>query len=147
MFTREVMTSKVSYLTPDATLNTAAKLMRDRNCGFLPIGGGRDNALMGVITDRDIAIRAVADGLSSTDTRVADIMSDHVSYCYADDPIEVTAKRMRAASVYRLIVLKSPENKRLCGVVSLGDILRHNRENVATAVAHGIQTAVHPQVA
>jgi len=128
LLAKQVMTKRVNYLTPEVSLVQAAKTMRDQNCGFLPIGSGTENTLQGVITDRDIAIRAVADGLDPSHTCVGNVMSDHVCYCFADDEISEVAEQMRRGAVFRLLVLNNPKQRTLRGVITLGDILRHEQE-------------------
>lgn len=134
----EVMTKDVEYMAPDASLKDAAVKMREKNCGFLPVSNATGERLAGIITDRDIAIRAVAKGLDPETTTAGDIMSNHVNYCYADDDIESATKTMCEQAIYRLVVLTSADNKKLCGVISLGDILRHDREDLAARTAKEI---------
>jgi FOG: CBS domain len=136
----EVMTKNVEYLPPNATLKDAAQKMRELDCGFLPISNEQGERLAGVITDRDITIRAVAEGLDPSQTKVSDVMSPHVDYCYAKDAVESATDIMSSKGIYRLVVLDEPRSKRLCGVISLGDILRHNREDIATYAAKEISS-------
>lgn len=138
MKVRDAMTSQCEFIEPDDNLQQAAKKMRDLNCGFLPIVRPSTGALEGVITDRDIVVRAVADGCDPTDTRLNQIETPNVLYCYAEDGLESAAHKMSEQGVYRLIVLDTPETKRLCGVISLGDILRHNEESLAAETARNI---------
>ena len=134
----EAMTSNVEYLTPDTTIYEAAQKMRDLDCGFLPVGDEKNEKLQGVITDRDITIRAVAENLSPRDTRVTKILSAKVLYCYQDDDIDSAAQSMHDQQVYRLIVLNNKEDKKMVGVISLNDIVRHDQESIAGRVAKGI---------
>ncbi|HUG98016.1 MAG TPA: CBS domain-containing protein [Gammaproteobacteria bacterium] len=132
------MTDKPRFVSAATTLQEAARLMRDLDSGFLPVADEREEKLSGVVTDRDITVRAVADGLDPAKTTVTDIKSDSVLYCFKDDDVADAAKRMRDKQVYRLIVLDNRENKKLCGVVSLGDILRHGQSALAAKTAEGI---------
>lgn len=123
MKVQDVMTTDPHYLQADATLQDAARMMRDCNCGMLPIAGQGDqqDKLMGIITDHDIVIRALAEG-RGLDTKAAECMTDNVLYCFRDDELTEVARNMDAKHVQRLIVLDSRDSKRLCGVISLSDI-------------------------
>ena len=138
MKVRDAMTSQCEFIEPDDNLQQAAQKMRDLNCGFLPIVRPSTGALEGVITDRDIVVRAVADGCDPTETLLNQIETPNVLYCYADDGLEAAADKMSEQGVYRLVVLDTPETKRLCGVLSLGDVVRHNEEMLAAETARHI---------
>lgn len=138
---KDVMTRNVEYIPSDTTLEEAAMKMRDLDCGFLPIGDSSDSKLQGVVTDRDIVLRALAEGMDPADTTVEQIKSNKVLYCYQDDDLQSAADSMGKQQVYRLIVLNNPEEKRLCGVITLGDILRHNQEHIAEQAAKNISKA------
>lgn len=138
MQVKNVMTQSCEFIEPNCTLQQAAQKMRDLDCGFLAIGSRDQDKLQGVITDRDIVVRAIADGLNPYSDTVDSVETPKVLYCFQDDDLESAAKNMREQQVYRLVVLDSPENKRLCGVISLGDILRHNEREIAAEAASGI---------
>jgi CBS domain-containing protein len=138
MQVREIMTSKPRFVPASTTLEEAARKMRDLDCGFLPVADPREEKLSGVITDRDITLRAVADGRDPAKTTVADIQSDRVLYCFRDDDVTDAARSMQKQQVYRLVVLDNRDNKKLCGVVSLGDILRHDQPALAARTAEAI---------
>jgi CBS domain-containing protein len=140
MKVQQAMTGKPEYVPTTMTLRDAAKRMRELDCGFLPIGDSPKGKLKGVVTDRDIAIRGVADGLDPASTTVQGIKSDKVLYCYQDDDIEAAARSMGEQKVYRLVVLDDAKAKKLCGVISLGDIARHDSK-LAGRVAEGIVAA------
>lgn len=142
MKVKDVMTKEVEVLPPDATLKNAAERMERLDCGFLPISDSARSRLQGVVTDRDIAIRGIAHGLGP-DALVERIKSDKVLYCFEDDSVNDAADSMKEQQVYRLIVLDAPETKRLCGVVSLGDITRHDKARVAQKAAEGITAPRH----
>ena len=135
MQVHELMTSKPQFVPSSTTIREAAQKMRDLDCGFLPVADPQDQKLAGVVTDRDIAVRAVADGLDPNQTTVTDIKSDGVLYCFKDDDVKKAADHMRSKQVYRLIVLDDRQNKKLCGVISLGDILRHKQPELAAKTA------------
>jgi CBS domain-containing protein len=117
----EIMTRDVVVIQPDDSLQSAAKKMRDLNIGFLPVCDG-DN-LLGVISDRDITIRALADGMDVNVMLGRDLMTTPPIYCFEDQEVSEAAKIMEENQIRRLVVL-SREDKRLVGVVSLGDLAR-----------------------
>jgi len=115
------MTRDVTLLNPNQTICVAASLMAEIDAGALPVG--ENDRLVGMITDRDIVIRAVAQG-KSADTKVADVMSKEVLYCFDTDEIDDVARNMGKARVRRLPVVN--RDKRLVGIVSLGDVARND---------------------
>ena len=117
----KIMSRDVTLLNPDQTICVAASLMAEIDAGALPVG--ENDRLVGMITDRDIAIRAVAQGRSA-DTKVADVMSKEVLYCFDTDEIDDVARNMGKARVRRLPVVN--RDKRLVGIVSLGDLARND---------------------
>lgn len=119
----EAMTRDVCIANPDQSLIDAAKMMAEEDCGVLPVG--ENDQLVGMITDRDIVIRALAQGKDGQ-TRVRDIMTDDVKYCYEDDDIDDVARNMGDLQVRRLPVVN--RDKRLCGIISLGDIAVSDNE-------------------
>jgi CBS domain-containing protein len=115
---REIMTREVEVIRPDASIREAATKMKDLDVGAIPVCDGQ--RLQGVVTDRDIAVRAVAEGRDSTRTHVADIMSKDLAYCFEDDQVEEAATIMEMKQIRRLPILD--RNKQLVGIVSLGDL-------------------------
>jgi CBS domain-containing protein len=113
-----VMTSNVECIAPDATLQETAQRMKALDVGFLPVC--ENDILIGTITDRDIAIRSVAEGHDIRKTKARDVMSAPVYYCYDDQDISECGHSMQSQSVRRMLVLNRGKN--LVGVVSLGDI-------------------------
>jgi CBS domain-containing protein len=118
MVINEVMTRDLKIASPSDSLQQAAQLMEQEDFGSLPVG--ENDRLVGMLSDRDIAIRAVAQGLSPTDCTVGDVMSSEVKYVFDDESIENAAKMMGKLQVRRLPVLN--HDKRLVGIVSLGDL-------------------------
>ncbi|MBX3587436.1 MAG: CBS domain-containing protein [Ramlibacter sp.] len=113
---KDVMSRDVQVINPDTTISEAAQRMRDGDFGMLPVG--EDDRMIGSISDRDIAVRAVAEGKSG-DSPVRDFMSEGVCWAYEDDSVEKAAKLMSERQVRRLPVVN--RDKRLVGIVSLGD--------------------------
>ena len=128
----EVMTRGVDLTDPGATLQEAARTMAEEDVGFLPVG--ENDRVVGMITDRDIAVRAVAAGRDPTTTRVREVMTDRVLYCFEDEEIEMAAESMSREHVRRLPIVN--RKKRLVGVVSLGDIaVKHNAAEAGKALS------------
>ena len=141
MQVKDIMSENPTYIAPSATLKKAAEKMEELDCGFLAIGDEQEDKLCGVITDRDITIRAVAKGLNPETTKVEDVQTEKVLYCFEGDSVEDTADNMHNNQVYRLIVLNNANDKRLCGVVTLGDVVRHDNTKAAEKAAQGISAA------
>jgi CBS domain-containing protein len=114
---KECMTRRVHTVGPDATLAEAARMMAEHDVGVLPVAN--PDRLIGMITDRDIAIRAIAEG-RGPDTKVSAVMSDEVLYCYDTEEIEDVLANMGDIQVRRLPVID--QDKRLVGIVSLSDL-------------------------
>lgn len=127
---KDVMKRDVKVIGPDATLEEAAALMRDEDFGMLPVG--ESDQMIGTLTDRDIAVRAVAEGMPC-DTQVREVMSEEVIWCYEDETVERGAQKMSEHQVRRLPVLN--RDKRLVGIVSLGDLAVDADDMQATAKA------------
>ena len=118
----EIMTREVEIIQPDDTLQAAAQKMRDRDIGFLPVCDGE--SLMGVLSDRDLTIRALADGMDINVMLGRDLMTTPAIYCFDDQDVKEAAKIMEENQIRRLVVL-SRDDKRLVGVVSLGDLAKN----------------------
>jgi len=115
---KDVMTTDVQLTDPTAKLKEAAIAMREGDFGLLPVGA--NDRLVGTITDRDIAVRAVAEGKDPNTTTVSDVMSKGIHYCFEDQSLEEAAQMMSEAQVRRLPVLN--RDKRLVGIVALADL-------------------------
>ncbi len=118
MQAKDVMSTKPEFLPPTATLKQAADQMQKHDYGFIPIG--ENDRLIGAVTDRDLAVRAIAKGKDPTKTSVKDVMSKGIQYCLEDDNLEDVAKKMEDLQIRRLVVLN--KNKRMTGIISLCDI-------------------------
>lgn len=138
MAVKDVMTKDFEAIPRDTSIWEAAQKMKALDCGFLPVADTRKDKLCGVVTDRDITLRAVAQGMNPEDTPVEKIVSNKVLYCFEDDPLENASNSMRDLGVYRLVVLNNPEQKRLCGIISLGDIVRSGQSALAKEASEGI---------
>ena len=126
----EAMTREVRVCTPGQTIREVAQTMAEIDAGSMPVG--ENDRLIGMITDRDIAIRAVAAG-KGPDTPVREVMSEHIHYCFDDEEIDDVAQNMGDIRVRRLPVIN--RDKRLVGIISLGDVARtEGGETVGDAV-------------
>ena len=120
---KDLMSRDVKVISPEMTIRDAAREMRDGDFGMMPVG--EDDRLIGTISDRDIAIRAVAEGMDAG-TQVRDVMSEGVAWAYEDDSVEEAAKIMSERQVRRLPVVN--RDKRLVGIVALGDFAVESSE-------------------
>jgi len=126
----EVMTREVEVISPDASLREAARKMDDLNVGVLPVCDGQ--RLVGMLTDRDITVRATSIGESPDVTRVDEVMSEEVWWCYEDDDVEDVARRMGEKQIRRMPVID--HNRMLVGIVSLGDLATDRAPGTRTAL-------------
>ena len=133
----ELMTSDVEIVQPDDTLHTAARMMADLDTGALPVG--ENDKLVGMITDRDITIRAVAEGRDPDQTKVRDAMSEHIRFCFEDEDTQEVSRKMSQWAVRRLPVLN--RDKRLVGIVSLGDLASGGAEEESQEALEEISDA------
>jgi CBS domain-containing protein len=125
----EVMTREVKIVSPGLTIREAARSMADLGVGALPVA--ENDRLVGMITDRDIAVRGVADG-KGPDTPIREVMTAEVMYCYEDEAVEEVARQMDQLQVRRLPIVS--RDKRLVGIVSLGDVALEADEPAAKAL-------------
>jgi len=123
----ETMSKGVRLVSPEDSIQKAASVMRDHDCGALPVR--KDDRLVGIITDRDIAVRAVAEGKPVSECKVGEVMTPGIKYVFEDELAEAAAENMSRLQVRRLPVLN--REKRLVGIVALADL----------AVRHGGQAA------
>jgi CBS domain-containing protein len=117
MKVREAMTRDVRLVKPDQPIREAAKLMGELDIGALPVE--ENDRLVGMITDRDIAVRAVGSG-RGPDTAIREVMSGEIKYCYEDQSVDEVTQNMGELRIRRLPVLN--RDKRLVGILSLGDL-------------------------
>jgi CBS domain-containing protein len=122
MNVQSCMSSDVKLAAPDQTIREVAQTMREIDAGALPVG--ENDRLIGMITDRDIAIRAVAAGLPP-ETKVSEIMSSQIYYCHEEDELSDAARQMAELQVRRLPVID--KDKRLVGILALGDIAQSDQ--------------------
>jgi CBS domain-containing protein len=132
---KEIMTREPVVIQPDVVLKEAAVRMRELDSGVMPVG--RTDRLVGMLTDRDITIRATAAGKDPNRTRVEEVMTPDVVYCFEDDDLRDAARKMEEHQLRRLIVLN--RDKRLVGILSLGDLAVHTADDrLAGEVAEAV---------
>ena len=129
----DVMTRDVRTVRPDTTAQEAASFMLQEDAGSMPVKDG--DRLIGMVTDRDIAVRGVAKGYGP-DTPVSELMTNELICARIDDDVEEVASRMSQAQVRRLPVID--ENENLCGIVSLGDLSRETDDESAHRALEGV---------
>lgn len=114
----DIMTRHVEVIQRDDTIQHAAQRMRELDVGALPVSDGE--ALAGMVTDRDITVRGVADGMIPQEALVSDVMTEEVRWCSEDDTVEEVMEQMGDAQVRRLAVLDA--DRQVVGIVALGDL-------------------------
>ena len=124
----EIITRDVETIGPETTVREAAQRMRSMDVGSLPVCDGAN--LLGMITDRDITIRAIADGRDPAQTPVKDAMTPNVEYVFEDEDVQRAAQIMQDKQIRRLPVV-SRGDKRLVGIVALGDIARSGNDRLS----------------
>ena len=127
---KDLMSRDVQVIGPDETIRAAALQMLNGNFGMLPVG--ENDRMIGTISDRDIAIRAVADG-KGADTKVREIMSEGIVWAYEDDSVGDAAKLMSEHQIRRLPIVNA--DKRLVGIVALGDVAVESSDNAVAGEA------------
>lgn len=126
----EAMTREVKWVEPGTPIAEIARIMRTEDIGSVPVA--EDDRLVGMVTDRDIVLRAVAQGVQVEETTAREVMSPHVLYCYDDETVDDVLRNMGDNQVRRLPVIN--RSKRLVGVVSLGDLSRVSDEQSGGAL-------------
>jgi CBS domain-containing protein len=139
MLVRDAMTREVQIATPEQTIAEAAKMMAEQDIGCLPVGD--QNHLVGMLTDRDIVVRGLAQGRDGQ-SLVGEVMTRSVKYCFEDEDMDEVLVNMGEVKIRRVPVVD--RDKHLVGVLSLGDAARnHNPEAVGLALS-GVATARRP---
>jgi CBS domain-containing protein len=139
---REIMTPNVEVVKTDAVLKEAAAKMKQLDVGLMPVCDG--DTLTGMLTDRDITVRATAEGRNPSKTKVADVMSTDVAYCFEDQEVEEAVSLMEVRQIRRLPILS--RDKHLVGIVSLGDIAVHTGDrNLAGETLREVSEPAFPK--
>ena len=130
MKVKEAMTRSPRIAAPGQSIRDIARIMAETDTGFIPVG--ENDKLVGMITDRDIAVRGVAAG-KGPDTLVRDVMTKDVKYCYEDEDLDHVAKNMAQIQVRRLPVMN--RDKRLVGILTIGDVAQSDMKAAMGALA------------
>jgi CBS domain-containing protein len=139
---KDIMTHGVEVIHPDATLQEAAQQLRRLDVGPLPVCDGE--RLLGMLTDRDITVRATAEGQDPKTTKVRDVMTCEVIYAFEDQGLTEAARLMEEHQIRRLVVLN--RDKRLVGIVSLGDLAVHtDNQRLAGEVVERVSEPAEPK--
>ena len=131
----EVMTRGIQIANPAQTIREAAMTMAREDIGSLPVG--ENDRLIGMITDRDIVLRAVAEG-RSPNTPIRDVMTDDIKYCFEDDDVAQVAQNMAELQVRRLPVVN--RDKRLVGIVALSNVAQCGDKKATSEMLRGVAT-------
>lgn len=138
---RDVMTRTVEDVRPQTSLKEAAERMKLLDVGLLPVCA--EERVVGVLTDRDITVRAVAQGSDPNRSRVGDVMTPQIHFCFEDDDLDQAARIMEAHQIRRLIVCD--RSQRAVGIVSLGDIATRGQDDrLSGAILQGVSEMCHP---
>lgn len=138
----EVMTREVMFVSPQESVQMAAKMMNDMNVGALPVCDG--DRLVGMITDRDITVRSVAEGKSPGESRVAEAMSGDVRWCFEDQSVDEVMQQMGDSRIRRVPVVSHDEAHRLVGIVALGDLATRTDESKKQEVEKVVEKISSP---
>jgi CBS domain-containing protein len=131
---KDIMSTETQLVSRDTSIAAAAERMSRAGVGFLLVGD--DDKLRGTLTDRDIVLRVVANHKDPESTTVGEILTDRVLYCRTDQSVDEVARNMSQQQVRRMPVLNA--DKRLVGVVSIGDIAQHLTADLAGEVLQGV---------
>jgi len=142
MLIKDVMTRHVECVSPEDTIQTAARRMRELDVGPMPVCG-TDGKLAGMLTDRDITVRATAEGRAPNECKVRDVMTPGVVYVYEDQDTGEAAQKMQAAQIRRILVLN--RDKKLSGIVSLGDLAVDANKRQAGDVLKDVSEPAEPR--
>jgi CBS domain-containing protein len=137
---REVMTRDVEVINPNDTLRDAAEKMRSLNVGPLPVCDGQ--RVVGMITDRDIVVRGIAEGKDPRSTKVSEAMSSGIQYCFEEDDVDTILDRMKEKQIRRFIVIN--QDKKLVGIVAIGDLAQEASESKVGEALEGISEPSSP---
>ena len=133
MQVNQAMSRKVQVCRPDQSIRDVARMMSDADIGSLPVGD--DDRLVGMVTDRDITVRAVGQGLGP-DTPVRQVMTAEVKYCFDDEEVDDVARNLGSQQLHRLPVVN--RDKRLVGFLALADLANADQDGATATAVEGI---------
>ncbi|MBD3332910.1 CBS domain-containing protein [candidate division GN15 bacterium] len=141
MLIKEIMTPSAEIVQPQTSVKDAASRMKDLGVGVMPVGD--NDRLVGMLTDRDIAVRTVAEGQDPEKVNVGDIMTPDITYCFEDQDLTEAGELMKKDKVRRLVVLNS--DKRMVGMCTLGDLAVHGDRGAAADVLVEVSKPAEPK--
>lgn len=136
MQVKDIMTRGVETVSPETTLQEAAARMKTLDVGPLPVCDG--DRIEGLVTDRDIVVRGIAEGRDPRTTRVTEVMSRDVVTCAESDDVKVAARTMKEKQIRRLLVVD--DNHKVSGIVSLGDVAVEGDDKMSGDVLEKVST-------
>jgi len=139
MKVKEIMTAGVQVIHPDDSLQAAAQKMSSHDIGFLPVLEA--NQLVGVITDRDLVLRGIAQGMNSDAMLGRELMTSPVINCFEDQDVNEVAKLMEESQIRRLVVLSRADG-RAVGVVSLGNLALNSKPDTSAEVLQKVSEPI-----
>ena len=131
MFVRDAMTPHAEWIDPQVSLIDVARRMRDHNIGCLPVG--ENDRLIGMITDRDLACRAVAEGVDLTTAKAREVMTKGITWCFDDESVDDAVERMEKKQIHHMPVLD--RQKRIIGILSLSDLALRGPQELSNKVS------------
>ncbi len=134
MKVHQAMHEGVTWVDPKTHLTDLARMMRDEDIGSIPVG--ENDRLVGMVTDRDIVCKGLADGKDIASLTAADVMSGPIVYCHADDEVEDAVRTMEEHAIRRLPVIN--ENKRMVGMLSLGDVADSASRDITAGMTQAV---------
>jgi len=134
----QVMSKDVKIINPDQTLRDAALMMSKEDIGAIPVA--EHDHLIGMVTDRDIAVRGVAEG-KGPEAKIREVMTRTIKYCFEDEELDHVSKNMADVQMRRLPVMN--RQKRLVGIITLGDLATKRARSQAERALHGISQPTH----
>ena len=141
MLVREIMSANVEWVGADQPVAKVARKMRDLKIGCLPVRQNAESEILGLITDRDIATRCVAEGLDPVDATAFEVMSMDAAYCFDDQEVIDAIRIMEKKCVHRLPVLN--RDKAMVGMLSLSDLAAHCSDDLCKDVARAASAYAH----
>lgn len=138
---KEIMTPSAEIVQPQTTVKDAAARMKALDVGVMPVG--ESDRLVGMLTDRDIAVRTVAEGKDPARTQVGDVMTPEITYCFEDQDLTEAGELMKKDKVRRLVVLNS--DKRMVGMCTIGDVAVHGDHSAAAEILAEVSKPAQPK--
>lgn len=141
MKVKEIMTPSVEIIHPETALKDVASRMKTLDIGAIPVG--EKDRLVGMVTDRDITVRSVAEGKDPNNTRAQDVMTEPITYCFENQDLEEAATLMKQKQLRRLVVLN--DERRMVGMCTMADLVVHGNTQIAADVLHGVSQPAEPK--